>query len=85
MSKIKSMKQLREKVLQAIDDLESGKIEMSEAFAIAKMSETIVSGLRSEMQYAILTNNKPEIEFYGKMSGKPLDSSSKDIKKIGGI
>lgn len=80
MAKIKTMVQLRETVIKALEDLEEGKIDITQAAAIAKLSETIVSGLKSEMQYAILTNQKPVIAFYGEQSGIALDK--KDIKKL---
>jgi hypothetical protein len=80
MAKIKSMIQLRERVLKAIDDLEEGKIEIHEAATIAKLSETVISGLKSEMQYAILTKQEPHIHFFGEGSGKLLEG--KDIKKL---
>jgi len=80
MSKIENMKMLREKVLQAFSDLEDGKIDISHAITLAKLSETIVSGLKSEMQYAILTSQEPRIDFYGVGSGVPLEK--KDIKKL---
>lgn len=80
MSKITSMKLLRDRVLQAIDDLEDGKIDISETSCLAKLSETVISGLRSEMQYAILTQQQPEIPFFGEGSGIFLDK--KDIKKL---
>ena len=70
------MKMLRDRVLQAMDDLESGKMDISEASTVAKMSETVISGLKSEMQYSILTNQEPFIPFYGEQSGKLLASSS---------
>lgn len=71
---------LREKVLQAIDDLENGKIDIAEAACISKLSETVISGLKSEMQYAVLTGQQPAIPFYGKESGVTLDRSA--IKKL---
>lgn len=82
MSKIKNMIQLREKILQTIDDLESKKIDIHEASVISKLSETIVSGLKSEIQYSILIGNKPKIEFYGKQSGIPLENPLKQLKKL---
>ncbi|HLX54454.1 MAG TPA: hypothetical protein VKR58_10960 [Aquella sp.] len=74
------MKELRDKVLQAFDDLEDGKIDINEASVISKLSETVISGLKSEMQYAILTNQEPHIPFYGELSGKELNQSN--IKKL---
>lgn len=81
MPTIQNMKMLRDKVLQTIDDLEDGKIELAEASTIAKLSETIISGLKSEMQYAILTNQEPCIPFYGEQSGKLLDTT-REHKKL---
>lgn len=80
MSNINNMKDLREKVLQSIEDLESGKIEIHQAATIAKLSETVISGLKSEMQYALLTNQEPNIPFYGEGTGKILNI--KEIKKF---
>lgn len=76
MSRIENMQQLRDRVLKAIEDLEDGKIELAEATTIAKLSETVISGLKSEMQYAILTNSEPNIPFYGEQSGKVLDEKT---------
>lgn len=80
MSQIKTMQQLRDRVIKAIDELDSGEIDLAKASAIAKLSETIVSGLRSEMQYSILTNKEPKIDFFGEGSGKSLVSNT--FKKL---
>ena len=80
MAKIKNMNELREKVLQALDDLEEGKIDISHAAMIVKMSDSVISGLKSEMQYAILTNSQPYLPFYGEPSGIELNKSA--IKKL---
>jgi hypothetical protein len=80
MSTIKDMKMLREKVLQVLDDLEDGKVDISYASTVSKLSETIISGLKSEMQYAILTNSEPSIPFYGEINTKRLDK--KGMKKL---
>lgn len=80
MTKIQNIKQLRDTVLRAIEDLEEGKIEPAQASTIAKLSETVISGLKSEMQYAVLTNSEPYIPFYGENNGKVLDHNI--IKEI---
>lgn len=67
------MKQLREKLLKAIEDFEEGKIDSSQLGVLAKATESIVSSLKSEMQYAILTNQQPNIPFYGQGSGISLE------------
>lgn len=83
MSKLDSMKKLRERMLNVFEDLENGKIDVQQATCLAKLSETIISGLRSEMQYAVLTNQQPNIPFFGEGSGKVIDVQTiKEIKKI---
>ena len=74
MADIKNIQDLRKRVLEAFSQLENDEIDIHKAACLAKMSETIVSGLKSEMQYAILTGQKPSIEFYGEGSGIPLDN-----------
>lgn len=74
------MKELRQKMLKAFEDLENGAIDITQASTLAKMSETIISGLKSEMQYAILTGTEPYISFYGESSEKLLDK--KQLKKL---
>jgi len=64
MVKINNMRELREKVLSSLEELEKGTIDIAELTTIAKISETIVAGLKSEMQYSILTNRIPNIKFY---------------------
>lgn len=80
MSKIVNMQMLRERMLQAFDDFEKGKIDFTHLSVLAKASETIISGLKSEMQYAILTQQQPSISFYGKGSGIPLEK--KEVKLL---
>lgn len=80
MAKIKNMKELRDKVLQAFDDLESGEIDVAQALTMSKLSDAVIAGLKSEMQYAILTNQQPSIPFYGEGSGITLQEDR--IKKI---
>lgn len=80
MAKIQNMKQLRDKVLQTFEDLEDGVIDIHQAATIAKLSETVISGLKSEMQYAVLTQSQPHIPFYGESSGIPLEKN--DIKRL---
>lgn len=76
MAKIESMKMLRDTVLKAIEDLEDGKIDIAQAAVISKMSDSVIAGLKSEMQYALLTNQEPNIPFYGEGSGIVLTNIS---------
>jgi hypothetical protein len=80
MAKINNMQQLRERVLEAMDKLENGEIEIEEAMAVSKMSETVISGLKSEMMYATLTKTQPNIPFYETNKTRLIDHE--EIKKI---
>lgn len=80
MSKVNSIKDLRNKVLEAMSDLESGKITIQEALTISKLSDSIMSTLKSEMQYSVLINRQPSISFYGDDSG--IELKGHVIKKI---
>lgn len=80
MAKITSMRVLRDKMLQVFDDLEDGKIDINQAMAFSKLNDSIINGLKSEIQYAIVTNQVPSIPFYGEGSGKVLDK--KELKKL---
>lgn len=70
---IDTMKQLRDRLLHAFEELEDGKIDAEKALTLAKLSDTVVAGLKSELQYCILTSSEPNIPFYGESSGKLLD------------
>jgi len=72
---------MRDRLLRAFEDLENGKIDIEDAITLSKLSDSVISGLKSEMQYAILTNQQPNIPFYGKQSGIELQHDQK-IKKI---
>jgi hypothetical protein len=83
MSEMNSMIQMRNRMLKVFEDVDSGEIDIQQATCLAKLSETIVSGLRAEMQYAVLTNQQPYIPFFGEGSGKVIDVKSiKEIKNI---
>ena len=72
MTRITSMKELREKLLKAIEDFEDCKIDSIHLTTLSKACEAIVSGLKSEMQYAILTNSEPNIPFFGELDRKGI-------------
>lgn len=80
MTNITNMKTLRQKMLKAFDAFENGEIDHNHLTTLAKANEAIISGLKAEMQYAILTKQQPYIEFFGEGSGITLEE--KDIKKL---
>ena len=74
------MQELRAEVLDAFERLKNGEVDIQYASTLAKLSETVVSGLKSEMQYAILTGQQPRITFYGEGSGIALEDNK--MKKL---
>lgn len=77
MADIKSMNELRQKLLDTLEKLEAGEVDIQHAACVAKIGETIVSGLRSEMQYSLLIGQQPAIEFYGEQSGIEFNPDKK--------
>lgn len=63
MAKIKTIDDLRERVLDAFEDLSKQRITHEEANALAKLNDTIVAGLKTQMEYAKLTEKIPYIPF----------------------
>ena len=73
MANIKNIDDLRDEMLLVFEKLSKGKIELEEASIMAKISETIVSGAKTQIQYALLTETKIIIPF--------LEGNSKMIER----
>jgi len=67
-------------MLDAFESFDNGKIDYNHLHALSKASETIIAGLKTELQYAILCNKQPKIEFFGETNGAPLEVTN--IKKL---
>jgi hypothetical protein len=63
MSKIKNALQLRDHLLDKLDQLENKQIEIEELGQIAKASETILASLKIQLAYAGMRSEIPHIEF----------------------
>jgi hypothetical protein len=63
MSKIRNLDELRDIVLDTVQKMVKGKIDVTEAGVLAKLSETVISGLKTQMEYARLINQNPSIPF----------------------
>ena len=60
---INTLDDLRDKVLEALEALNNGEIDLQQAGVIAKLSETVISGVKTQMDYARLTDQTPHIPF----------------------
>lgn len=65
-SNIRDINELREVVLLTLEGLRDGEVSVMEAGAVAKLSETVISGGKSQMEYARLTRTECIIPFFGK-------------------
>lgn len=82
--KIRNISQLRDKILEVFEQLYNHEIEIMEASVMAKLSETVISGLKTEMDYARLTNSTPHIPFLtDSVKGQALEIEPVPRKLIG--
>lgn len=60
---MKTMKELREDIIQTRIDLKSGKIELKVAEALDNNAGKAIHTVRSQLEYAKLRKEKPQIDF----------------------
>jgi len=63
LGRIKNMDDLRNEVLEVFEGLRDNTVSVAEAGAIAKLSETVISNVKAQMEYSRLTNTAPVIPF----------------------
>ena len=60
------MTDLRDHALRTLERLEAGEIEVQEAAAVGKLSDSVVNTVKSQMEYSKMTAQEPQIPFiYG--------------------
>lgn len=69
MTQINDLKDLRDHALNALKRLESGECDVKEVAVIGKLSETIIAGVRVQMEYAHALGREPKIDFVGDCLG----------------
>ncbi len=69
MTQINDLKDLREHALNALKRLENGECDVKEVAVIGKLSETIIAGVRVQMEYACALGREPKIDFVGDCLG----------------
>ena len=63
MSGIKNINDLREKVLSMFEELDCPEPDLQKVGIAAKLSETVISGLKTQLEYARLLGIEPNIPF----------------------
>lgn len=61
--RINSIDDLRQHAISTLEKLESKKIDMAEAGVTAKLYESLISSLKTEMEYHKMLGNLPKIKF----------------------
>jgi hypothetical protein len=61
--KINSIEDLRNHAIKTLEKLESKKIDMAEAGVTAKLYESLMSSLKTEMEYHKMLGQLPRIKF----------------------
>jgi hypothetical protein len=73
MSKIKTITELRDAALEMIDKLSAGQVEINEAMALGKLCDTVISTVKTQLEFAKMVNEEPQIPFLG--SDQPRSAS----------
>lgn len=80
---INNIDQLRENALKTLMDLEKGKIDTAEAGVKGKLYESVISTIKTQLQYAQMLNKEPLIPFMGDLSkNKSITIEGKIDKKL---
>lgn len=56
---------MRDHAIETLEKLESGKIDVAEAGVTGKLYETVISSIKTQLQYSEMNGVTPYIEFMG--------------------
>lgn len=73
MSDIKNITQLRDFALDALTKLKNREIEVAEAGVTGKLCETVISTIKSQLEYAKMLQEEPQIPFMQTDDGKMIE------------
>ena len=74
-----NIEDLRAHAINTLKKLESRKIDMAEAGVTAKLYESIISSLKTEMDYHKMLGRSPEISF---LEGAVYEAKSAKVKQL---
>lgn len=80
---IKNILDLRRHAAQTLEQLEKGKIDKAHAAVNAKLYESIVSSLKTELEYHKVLKQKPIIEFLDCAEVMEIEPRKPKMKLIG--
>lgn len=82
MSSIKNISQLREQALNAIELLSKGEIDVNQASTIGNLCEDVVMTIKSELEYARMIGQEPNIEFMKYNKVDKIQIEKDDVKSL---
>lgn len=86
MAKIKTIEELRDHALDTLNKLADGSIDVAEAGVTGKLCESVISTVKTQLDYYRMIQEQPQIAFMGNhlkaiegevMKGKLLESPMK--------
>lgn len=72
-NKIKTITELRDHALSIIEKLSEGQVDISEAITVSKLCDTVISTVKTQLEFAKMVNEEPSIPFLG--SDQPMSKS----------
>ncbi len=83
MAKVKNITELRDFGLEILEKLAENKIDTTEAGVSGKIIETVISSIKTQIEYHRLLGQEPEIPFMSQgVNQKLISGSGVALKKI---
>jgi hypothetical protein len=79
MSKPKDMTELRDQLLDAFEQLKGDPRRVIQVKELTNTAGKVINTVKSQLEYALLRGEEPEIAFMGKTSGRPLKSGARAL------
>lgn len=77
MAKPKDITELRDQLLDAFDWVKQDPRRAIQVKEMSNAAGKVLGTVKSQLEYALLKGEEPDIPFLGKTSGKPLRSGAK--------
>ena len=81
MSKPKDITELRDALLDAFESLKADPRRMLQTKELTNTAGKIIGTVKSQLEYALLRGEEPEIPFMGLTSGRKLKSGARVLLK----
>jgi hypothetical protein len=81
MAKPKDMAELRDQLLDSFELLKNDPKRMLQVKELTNTAGKVIGTVKSQLEYALLRGEEPEIAFMGKTSGRPLKSGARLLKE----